>query len=109
MPAARDTSFKLLPDIASQVPARAAQLNLTIAAYVSILIWNQMQRPNSLEAEPDSPQLARVNLKCYMRRGVAPLLRHIAKSARMTENAAAEALIARDLRSGGDLVIYSKK
>lgn len=106
---ARDTSFKLLPRIASQVAPRAAALNLTIAAYVSVLIWNQAQRPAVLCAEPDSTQLARVNLKCYLRRAVAPLLTQIAKQARMSENAVAEALIARDLRTGGNLIIYSAK
>lgn len=85
---------------------RAAQLNLTVAAYVSILIWNQSRRPVPLDAEADSSQLARVNLKCYMRRGVAPLLKQLARAAGLTENAAAEALIARDLDAGGDLTIH---
>lgn len=79
---------------------RAAQLNLTTAAYVSILIWNHAQSPMPLEAEPDSPQLVRVNLKCYLRRSIAPLLKRIAAEVKLSENAAAEALIARDLRAG---------
>jgi len=97
--AARDSSLKLLPAIASQVQPRAAQLNLTISTYVAILVWNQVQAPAPIAPEPASPQLARVNVKCYMRRGVAPLLARIAKESRLSANAAAEALIARDLRA----------
>lgn len=82
------------------MPTRAARLNLAVSAYVAILVWNQAQDPVALNAEPDSSQLARVNVPCYIRRSVAPLLRRIASVAKLSENAAAEALIARDQRSG---------
>lgn len=82
------------------MPERAARFNLTVSAYVAILVWNQSQDPVDLAGEPDSAQLARVNVPCYIRRSVAPLLRHIANAANLSENAAAEALIARDLRNG---------
>lgn len=96
---ARDTSLKLLPDIASRVPARVAQLNLTVSNYVAILIWNHTQAPRALEREPDSPQLARVAVPCYFRQAVAPALKRIASETGMSANAVAETLIAHDLRS----------
>jgi len=96
---ARQTSLKLLTDIAQRVRPRAEQLNLNVSTYVAILIWNQAQSPRALTRESDSPVLARVNVPCNLRRAVAPLLKNIAGAAGMSENAIAEALIARDLRS----------
>jgi len=96
---ARDTSLKLLPDIASRVPARVAQLNLTVSTYVAVLIWNYAQAPWTIEREPDSTQLARVAVPCYFRQAVAPALKRIAAETKMSANAVAEALIAHDLRS----------
>ena len=107
---ARNTSLKLRTDIATQAPRRAASLNLTFSAYVAILVWNQVQAPKPLEAEADSPRSVRVNVPCYLRREVAPLLRSVASSSKLSENAAAESLIARDLRTGGpSLTILARK
>lgn len=96
---ARDTSLKLLPDIAERIPARIEQVNLPFSAYVAVLIWNQAQAPQPIKQEEDSPHLARVNVPCSFRKTIAPLLARIAANADMSENAIAEALIARDLRS----------
>ena len=101
----RNTSLKLRPDLAADLPARVAQLNLTLSSYAAILVWNQIQAPVDLVAVKDSPQLARVNVPCYFRRSVAPLLRKAAAAAKLSENAIAEALIARDLEAGGKPLI----
>jgi hypothetical protein len=102
--ASRDTSLKLLPDIASRVSARAEQFNQGVSGYVGILIWNQVQAPSPLTAEPDSASMARVNVPCHFSRKVAPLLAQVAGASGLSENAAAEALIARDLRSGSNVL-----
>lgn len=107
---ARDTSLKLRPDLAIKVAPRAARFNLTVSAYVGILVWNQAQRPFPLAVEPGSKKLARVNVPCYLRCAIAPLLKRIASEYSLSENAAAEALIARDLASGeATLAILSRK
>jgi hypothetical protein len=106
---ARGAPLKLLPHLAQQATARAAQLNLPLSGYIAILIWNQTQSPAPLRAEPDSPTRVRVNVPCYMRRTVAPLARALSRSSHLSVNALAEALIARDLRAGGNLIVYSKK
>lgn len=106
---ARGTPLKLLPHLAQHAAVRAVQLNLPLSGYVAILIWNQAQSPQPLHVEADSPTRVRVNVPCYMRRSVAPLARMVARSAHLSINAAAEALIARDLRIGGNLTILSAK
>lgn len=97
--AARNTSLKLLPDIASKVKPRAAELSLPVSTYVGILISNQIASPVRLEAEPDG-NLGRVAVHCSFGIKIAPKLAQIAREASLSENAAAEALIARDQRSG---------
>lgn len=74
------------------------QLNQSVSGYVGLLIWNYSQSPHRLVAEKDS-ELARVDLPCSFRKAVAPLLAQIAKDTGLSENAAAEALIAEDLRT----------
>lgn len=96
--AARDTSLKLLPDLAKQVKPRADRLNLTVSNYVAVLIWNQHVAPVALSGVKDSARTVRVNVPCYFRRAIAPLLRRVASDADLSANAAAEALIERDLR-----------
>lgn len=91
--------IRVLPNIAQDVPLRAAQLNLPASMYVAILIWNQVQAPVPLVVEPDSAQVSRVNLGISWRRGLRPLVAKIARAAGLSANAAVEALIARDLRA----------
>jgi hypothetical protein len=88
-----------LPLIAANISARIAQLNLTASGYVSILFWNQQQAPVRLQAEPDSPQMIRVNLGISWRKGLRSSARRLARESGLSVNALAEALIARDLRS----------
>jgi len=97
---ARRTPLKLLPKIAEKVPARAAQLNLSVSGYIAILLWNQKQAPAVLAVEPDSPRMIRVNVGISWRKGLRVLTQQVAKDAGLSANALAEALIARDLRSG---------
>lgn len=103
---ARRPSLKLLPHIAAGVRLRANELNQTASSYIGILIWNQLQAPEDLKAEPDSTNLARVDFPCSFRKAVSPQLRRVAKAAGLSENATVEALLARDQRKGGSLTIF---
>jgi len=96
---ARDSSLKLLPQIAVKTPLRAAQLNLTVSGYVAALVWNQAQAPSRLRREPDSKKFARQRVGCYLRRQVGSLAARLASAAGLSLKAFIEALIARDLRS----------
>lgn len=89
-----------MPAIASDAGKRAKQLNLPLSTYVTILLWNFAQAPvRGLQAEPASPQLARVHVPCTIRQSAWSLVRPLVPP-QLSANAFIESLIARDLRTG---------
>lgn len=101
----RKTPLKLLPKIEEKVSPRATQLNLSVSGYIAILLWNQRQAPVRLHAEPDSPQMTRVDLGLSWRRGLRSIAAQLAKDSGLSVNALTEALIARDLRTADPVLV----
>lgn len=96
---ARDNPLKVLPEIAEKAPLRAAQIGERVSGYVATLIWNYAQAPWKVAQERDAPDLVRVKLPCYLRKGVGDLAEKLAGENRLSLNAFVEALLAADLRS----------
>jgi len=86
------TPLKLVPEIASRLPERMAQLPFGVSAYVAILLWNQEQSPVRIEAEPDDPKAVRIHVPCSWAHGVADRANGLAADQGLTRNALVEAL-----------------
>lgn len=100
--AARNKPLKLLPVIAAAARARAAQINLPLSTYISLVLWNYCQAPAwKIKAEPDSPRLNREHVPCTIRHTTWMLLAPLVKRSKLSANALIEAIIAQELRATG--------